>query len=97
SDVVAVGTARARQASMVRVLDRLVVHPDPAIDPSPIMLAALNRAGRDGLVLAAIQGPNPVLTVLLDLGFRIADRDQFMASDPDLVDPYRLIPNPGML
>ena len=97
TNVVAVATARARQASTVRVLDRLVVHPDPGVDPVPIMLAALKRAGRDGLVLAAIQGPSPVLRVLLDLGFRIADRDQFMASDPDLVDPYRLIPNPGML
>jgi len=96
-DVVGVGTARVRQASPVRVLERLVVHPDPGVDPVAVTLAALARAGRDGVVLAAIQGPSPVARVLLDLGFRIADRDQFMASEPDLVDPTRLIPSPGML
>jgi GNAT superfamily N-acetyltransferase len=96
-EVVAAGIARVRQASTVRVLDRLVVSPDRAVDPVPATLAAIRRAGRDGVVLAAVQGPNPVLRALLDLGFRIADRDQFMASEPDLVDPLRLIPNAGML
>ena len=90
-------SARVRQASPVRVLNRLVVHPDAGVDPVPVTLAAL--AGRPGAasVVAAIQGPSPVLRPLLDLGFRIADRDQFMASEPDLFDPARLIPNPGML
>ena len=97
ADIAAIGVARIRQASPVRVLDRLVVNPDPAVDPLPVTLAAIARAGRGGIVLVAVQGPNPVLRTLLDLGFRIADRDQFMASDSDLVDPLRLIPNPGML
>jgi GNAT superfamily N-acetyltransferase len=96
-EVVAIGSARVRQASPVRVLDRLVVHPDERVDPLPATLAAIARAGRGGLVLACVQGPSPVLRPLLDLGFRIADRDQFMASEPGLVDPARLIPNPGML
>ena len=95
--VVGIANARARQASPVRVLNRLVVHPDAGVDPVPVTLAALARAGRDGIVLAAVQGPSPVVRPLLDLGFRIADRDQFMASEPDIVDPARLIPNPGML
>jgi GNAT superfamily N-acetyltransferase len=96
-DVVAIGSGRARQASPIRVLDRLLVHPDAAIDPVPATFAAMARAARGGIVLACIQGPSPVLRPLLDLGFRIADRDQFMSSEPDLVDPARLIPNPGML
>jgi GNAT superfamily N-acetyltransferase len=95
--VAGIANARARQASPVRVLNRLVVHPDAGVDPVAVTLAALARAGREGIVLAAVQGPSPVLRPLLDLGFRIADRDQFMASEPDLVDPARLIPNPGML
>ena len=95
--VVGIANARARQASPVRVLNRLVVHPDAAVDPVAVTTAALARAGREGIVLASVQGPSPVLRPLLDLGFRIADRDQFLASDPDLVDPARLIPNPGML
>ncbi len=96
-EVVAIAAARVRQASPVRVLDRLVVHPDPAVDPVPVTLAAIARAGQGGVVMSAIQGPSPVLRPLLDLGFRIADRDQFMASEPGLIDPARLIPNPGML
>jgi len=97
ADVVAVGTARVRQASAVRVLDRLVVAPDDAVDPVPVLLTALRRAAAGGPVLVCVQGPNPLVRVLLDLRFRIMDRDQFMASEPDLVDPLRLIPNPGML
>ena len=95
--VVAIACGRARQASLIRVLDRLVVHPDAAVDPVPVTMAALTRAARGGIVLACIQGPSPVLRPLLDLGFRIADHDQFMSSEPDLIDPARLIPNPGML
>jgi hypothetical protein len=95
--VAAVGASRVRQARPVRVLDRLVVNPDRAIDPVPVTLAAIRHAGRGGLALSAIQGPNPVLRPLLDLGFRVMDRDQFMASDPEIVDPARIIPNAGML
>ena len=92
--VVATGHARARQASPVRVLDRLVVHPDA--EPVGPTLAALRRAARDGPVFICVQGPSPVLRTLLEAGFRIADRDTYMASRPDLIDPARLIPNPGM-
>ena len=95
--VVAIGSARVRQHSTLRVLNRLVVHPDGGVDPVPATLAAIRRSGRGGGVVASIQGPSPVLRPLLDLGFRIADRDQYMASEPDLFDPARLIPNPGML
>jgi len=95
--VAALGAARVRQARPVRVLDRLVINPDPGVDPVPVTLAAIARAGRGGLALSAIQGPSPVLRPLLDLGFRIMDRDQFMASDADIVDPARLVPNAGML
>jgi GNAT superfamily N-acetyltransferase len=96
-DVVGLASARVRQAAPIRVLNRLVVHPDQAVDPVPVTLAAIARSGRDGVVLACVQGPSPVLRPLLDLGFRIADRDQFMASEPGLIDPTRLIPNSGML
>jgi hypothetical protein len=73
----------------------MVVRPDA--DPLAPVLAALRRAARDGLVEVFLPGPSPLLRVLLDLGFLIHDRDQYLASEPDLVDPARLIPNPGML
>jgi GNAT superfamily N-acetyltransferase len=93
-DVVGAGHARARQASPLRALDRLLVHREA--DPVPVVLAAIRRAGRDGGVFVCIQGPSPVLRALLDVGFRIADQDTYMASRPDLIDPARLVPSSGM-
>lgn len=92
---VAIAHARVRQMSPVRVVNRLLVR--PGADPVAPTLAAMRRAGRTGSVMATIQGPSPVLRVLLDAGFLCTDRDQYMASEPGLVDPARLIPNPGML
>ncbi|MEW6223835.1 MAG: GNAT family N-acetyltransferase [Chloroflexota bacterium] len=94
-EVVAIAHARARQVSAVRVIDRMVVR--PGADPVAPTLAALGRAGRGGAVMAAVMGPSPVLRALLDLGFQVTDRDQYMASESGLVDPARLVANPGML
>jgi GNAT superfamily N-acetyltransferase len=93
--IAALGYGRARQAAPIRVLDRLVIH--PGADPVATTIAALRRAARGGPVLVCLGGPHPALRPLLEAGLRIVDRDQFLASDPKLVDPVRLIPNPGML
>jgi GNAT superfamily N-acetyltransferase len=91
-----IGYARARQVGTARVVDRLLLRPDA--DPVATATAALRRAARDNPVVRVhVLGPNPLLPVLLEAGFRIVDRDQFLASDPSLVDPSRLLPNPGML
>lgn len=92
---VAAGHARARQVGTARALNRLVIR--PGAEPVAAICAALRRAARGGSVIATILGPNPVVRLLLEGGFRIADRDTFMASAPDLVDPDRLLPNSGML
>jgi GNAT superfamily N-acetyltransferase len=94
-DVVAGGYGRARQKGPDRALDRLVIRPD--CEPLGPIYAALRRAAAGGLVQACLPGPNPALRPLLAAGFRIVDRDTFMASEPDLIDPARLLPNPGML
>jgi hypothetical protein len=92
----AIGYAGARQVGMTRVLDRLLLR--PGADPVTIATAGMRRAARDNPVLRVhVLGPNPLLPVLLTAGFRIMDRDQFLASDASLVDPARLLPNPGML
>ena len=93
--IAALGYARARQAAPIRVLDRLVIHRDA--DPVATTIEALRRAARGGAVFVALGGPHPALRPLLEAGHRIVDRDQFLASDRDLVDPVRLIPNPGLL
>jgi GNAT superfamily N-acetyltransferase len=95
SGIVAAGHARARQIGTDRALDRLVIRPDR--DPLGPIVAALRRAARGGRVRACLPGPNPAVRPLLEAGFHIEDRDTYMASRPDLVDPGRLLPNPGML
>lgn len=92
---VAFGYARARQRSPARAVDRLVVRPDA--DPVAPMLAGLVRAARGGMVHACVPGPSPLLPILLEAGFRVIDRDPYLASHADIVDPVRLLPNPGML
>jgi GNAT superfamily N-acetyltransferase len=95
SGPVATGYGRARQVSDARALGRMLVR--PAADPVGPVVAGLARVARGGTVITGLPGPNPALRTLLELGFRIVDRAQFMASHDDLVDPVRLLPNPGML
>jgi GNAT superfamily N-acetyltransferase len=92
---VAFGYGRAKQATPTRALNRMLVR--PGADPVPPILAGLARAARDGRVQACLLGPNPALPLLLDAGFHVVDHDQFLSSDPSLVDPARFLPNPGML
>jgi GNAT superfamily N-acetyltransferase len=91
---VALGYARGRQVSDQRALDRLVIR--PGADPVAPVLAAVGRSGRGGGVHVAVPGPNPVLLPLLERGFQVVERDQYMASADDLMDPARMLPNPGM-
>ena len=92
---VASGYGRARQGSAARGVDRLVIR--PGADPVRPALAALRRVGRGGLVDASVPGPSPLLQALLARGFTITDRNQYMATSADIVDPLRLLPNVGML
>ena len=94
-DIAGLGYARVRQAAAIRVIDRLLIHPDA--DPIATTIAALARAGQGGPVFACFLGVHPALRPLLAAEFRIVDRDQFMTSDPDVIDPVRYVPNPGML
>jgi GNAT superfamily N-acetyltransferase len=95
SGPVAIACARDGQRGTARALDRLVVR--PGVDSLAPILAGIRHIGRGGEVSVTVPGPNPALPILLEAGFRIVDRDQFMASNPGLVDPIRLLPNPGML
>lgn len=94
---VAAGHSRSRYRGQGRMLDVLFVA--PSADPIPPILAALRAAAADpeGGIATSVPGPNPVVPFLIEAGFRIVDKDTFMTSDPSLVDPARLLPNPGIL
>jgi GNAT superfamily N-acetyltransferase len=94
-EVAGFGYARVRQAAPIRAVDRLVIHPDA--DPVATTIAAMARAGQGGPVFVCLLGVHPAIRPLLEAGFRIVDRDQFMTSDPGVLDPVRHVPNPGML
>jgi GNAT superfamily N-acetyltransferase len=94
--VAAVGWARReRKRSDGRWLDHASIAPDA--DPIRTALAILRAAAAGERLVTAVPGPHPVLAALLERGARIAGRDQFCASDPGLLDPVRVLPNPGFL
>ena len=93
---VAVGIGRSRLNGRGRWIDRARVAPGQ--DPVPALLVALAEAGKgNDLVGACVLGPSALLPLLLAAGFRIRDRDTFMASEPGLVDPERELVNTGIL
>ena len=93
---VATGLWRRRIRGIGHWLDHLQVA--PTADPLPALLAALHYGARFGdRGGACVPGPSPVVGPLLDAGFRIVDRDVFMASDPAVVDPEREVVNTGLL
>jgi len=92
---VAFAYCRVRQPAPVRTIARLLVR--PGAEPVGPILAAIRRAARGGLVHVGIPGPSRVLPILLGAGFRIEERDTFMASEAGLVDPARLVPDSGLL
>jgi len=95
---VAVGTglSRRRLWGPGRYMHQAVAAPD--LDPGPVLLAMLTDglAGSD-VGGACVPGPSPIVRPLLAAGFRIRDRDTFMASDPRLVHADRELLDTGVL
>ena len=65
-----------------------------AVDAASTALALLGwAAGQAGEMTLPVFGPNRVLPVLLEAGFRIHDMDTFMASKEGLLDLQRYFPS----
>lgn len=60
-----------------------------------VVTAAARFCGDD--VLVAVAGTNRMVPMLVDAGWRIVEHDLYCASGPDLIDPERLMPHPGLL
>lgn len=50
-----------------------------------------------GAVLLAMAGHSAVVPLTIAAGWRVIDHDLYCASDPELFDPERLVPHPGLL
>jgi len=92
---VAICLGRDRLNRIGRWIDRALVAPD--VEPVGPLTTAIRRTAGGDLVGACVPGPSPLVPVLLEAGFRIAEWDVFLASEPDLVDPIRQLVNPGLL
>jgi GNAT superfamily N-acetyltransferase len=92
----AVGWARRELAPPEgRWLDHASIAPDA--DPVRAAFAVLRAAAAGQRLGAAVPGLHPAVGPLLERGVRIGDQDTFCATDPDLFDPDRIFPSPGLL
>jgi GNAT superfamily N-acetyltransferase len=93
----AVGFAlvRERWRGPGRAVDRVVVA--DGADPLEVVLTVLASQDDGRPLQATLPGPHPALRHLLEAGFRIADKDTFMASEPGLIDPTRQVVDPTLL
>jgi GNAT superfamily N-acetyltransferase len=95
-EVAAVVWSNRRRTKPDRAMDHISIAPDA--DPGRATIAALGAAlGTAASIVVTIPGPHPTTSWLLDRGARILDRDTFCATDPALLDPDRILPNPGFL
>jgi GNAT superfamily N-acetyltransferase len=94
---IAVGYGRDRQVGpSVRAVDRLVIR--PGADPiGPVLAATVRSMAKGETIDITVPGPNPALRAMLDLGFRIDDRDIYCAGPTDAVDPEHRLVNGGLL
>jgi hypothetical protein len=58
------------------------------------VLAGLEPAG--GRARVCLPGPHPAVRALLAVGWRVAEFDMFMATEPGLLDPRRAVPSPAL-
>jgi GNAT superfamily N-acetyltransferase len=94
--VAAVGWARRELAPPDgRWLDHASIAPDA--DPVRAAFGVLRAAAGNERLGAAVPGPHPAVASLLEHGVRIGGTDTFCATDPNLLDPERTFPSPGLL
>jgi GNAT superfamily N-acetyltransferase len=92
----AVGWARRELAPPDgRWLDHASIAPDA--DPVRAAFGVLRAAAAGQRLGAAIPGLHPAVGPLLERGTRIGGQDTFCATDPDMFDPERIFPSPGLL
>jgi GNAT superfamily N-acetyltransferase len=93
---VAAGVGRTRVRGTGRWIHGAVAAPD-ADGPAALLTAMAYGLAGSPEGGACVPGPSPLVRQLLDAGYRIVDRDTFMATEPTLVDPLRELVDTGIL
>jgi GNAT superfamily N-acetyltransferase len=94
--IAAVGWARReRIASDGRWLDHASIA--PGADAVRAAFGLLRVAAGNDRLGAAVPGPHPAMASLFDHGVRFDGIDTFCATEPTLLDPARIFPNPSLL
>jgi GNAT superfamily N-acetyltransferase len=69
----------------------------PSADAAEAVLAMLaGLRPEDGQALVCLPGPHPAVRPLLAAGWRVAEFDLYMATEPGLLDPSRAVPSPAL-
>ena len=69
----------------------------PSADAADAVLAMLaGLRPEDGQTVVCLPGPHPAVRPLLAAGWRVAEFDLYMASEPGLLDPIRAVPSPAL-
>jgi hypothetical protein len=70
----------------------------PSADAADGVLAVLAglRPAEDGQAVVCLPGPHPAVRPLLAAGWRVAEFDLYMATEPGLLDPGRAVPSPAL-
>jgi GNAT superfamily N-acetyltransferase len=69
----------------------------PSADAADAVLAVLaGLRPQDGQAVVCLPGPHPAVRPLLAAGWRVAEFDLYMATEPSLLDPGRAVPSPAL-
>ena len=69
----------------------------PSADAADGVLAVLaGLRPDDGQAVVCLPGPHPAVRPLLAAGWRVAEFDLYMATEPGLLDPGRVVPSPAL-
>lgn len=90
-EVMAAGTVGGADAE--RGVTHLAVSPE-ADAAAAVLTVLASMEGQTARV--CLPGPHPAVRALLAAGWRVAEFDLFMASEPGLLDPRRAVPSPAL-
>ena len=69
---------------------------DDACAAAAVLAVLAGLRPEDGLARVCLPGPHPAVRPLLAAGWRVAEFDLFMATEPGLLDPRRAVPSPAL-